>query len=547
MTVYVSWISSHGPVGVADGDAVTQTERLGEGDEDAGDEVGEGRLGGQAEDERDDGRGGEDAPGDGPYLRDDEQSGHHPDPDDDRDDAPAQNSVASMKIRALREPAGDSPVGKPREHERGNDDHACDNGPLDPLRVHAGVFSRRAAASCPRTRPRARASGRPSPPAELASRGAPCRRARGGGREVDEPAVEVLHLHARARGSPRRARRARRRPRPPALAARRRAPDRGCRRFPPPARGRLPSRAPRCGSSAAALHQPLDAGARADESLVRLLRREQAHSSIVPSRVAPVALASRPRSSSPPSCWPPAGSGRSRSGNWPSPTRSPSRAPGSRPTLLARAPGAHRRARPGLGQAAPGPGRRADGSWACPRASGGAEGPRVVEPHRPGRRGRDRGACSPTSSSLRLPSTRSTSPGRSARAEPRSTSSRPRPWRTSSRRRYDLGFLVGEPVRARRLAHADPEGGERPSRSSVAGEPLDTAFVDTGFFITIPDRSLLGDLIGRAHGESIAGAAPGPDPFPLDRLRELDPDVYLATTESRVTLGSFAQTRAPLS
>jgi iron complex transport system substrate-binding protein len=63
--------------------------------------------------------------------------------------------------------------------------------------------------------------------------------------------------------------------------------------------------------------------------------------------------------------------------------------------------------------------------------------------------------------------------------------------------------------------------------------------VDTGFFITIPQRSLLGDLIRRARGESAAGAAPGPEPLSRSRLRELDPDVYLATSESRVTLRSL--------
>lgn len=99
----------------------------------------------------------------------------------------------------------------------------------------------------------------------------------------------------------------------------------------------------------------------------------------------------------------------------------------------------------------------------------------------------------------------------------------------------DLGFLVGEPVRARRLVATMRRQVER-VQARVAGEPLVTVFVDTGFFITIRERSLLGDLIRRARGESVAGAAPGPEPFPLAELRRLDPDVYLATSESRVTL-----------
>lgn len=102
----------------------------------------------------------------------------------------------------------------------------------------------------------------------------------------------------------------------------------------------------------------------------------------------------------------------------------------------------------------------------------------------------------------------------------------------------ELGLLVGRPVQARQLIAGMRSQIERIESRLVEVTEV-TAFVDTGFFITIPERSLLGDLIRRARGKSIAGAAPGPDPFPVPRLRTLDPDVYLATTESRVTLKSL--------
>jgi iron complex transport system substrate-binding protein len=102
----------------------------------------------------------------------------------------------------------------------------------------------------------------------------------------------------------------------------------------------------------------------------------------------------------------------------------------------------------------------------------------------------------------------------------------------------DLGFLAGEPVSARKLAEQMRRRVEAVEQR-IAAEPLRTAFVDTGFFITIPTRSLLGDLVRRARGTSIGGKAPGPDPFPVRRLRQLDPDVYLATSESRVTLADL--------
>jgi iron complex transport system substrate-binding protein len=99
----------------------------------------------------------------------------------------------------------------------------------------------------------------------------------------------------------------------------------------------------------------------------------------------------------------------------------------------------------------------------------------------------------------------------------------------------ELGFLVGEPVAARRLA-ADIRDRVAAVEERVASEPVTTAFVDTGFFISIPDRSLLGDLIRRAKGDNVAGATDGGEPFPLARLGRLDPDVYLATSDSRVRL-----------
>lgn len=99
----------------------------------------------------------------------------------------------------------------------------------------------------------------------------------------------------------------------------------------------------------------------------------------------------------------------------------------------------------------------------------------------------------------------------------------------------ELGFLVGEPVAARRLAD-DIRSRVAAVEERVASEPVVSTFVDTGFFISIPDRSLLGDLIRRAQGDSVAGSTDGGEPFALGRLRRLDPDVYLATSDSRVRL-----------
>jgi iron complex transport system substrate-binding protein len=102
----------------------------------------------------------------------------------------------------------------------------------------------------------------------------------------------------------------------------------------------------------------------------------------------------------------------------------------------------------------------------------------------------------------------------------------------------DLGFLVGEAPAARQLvgriqrAVAEVE-------SRLAGEPPVPVFVDTGFFITVPDHSLLGDLVRRAHGRNIAGETPGPGPFPLSELAAANPRIYLATSDSGVRLSDL--------
>jgi iron complex transport system substrate-binding protein len=102
----------------------------------------------------------------------------------------------------------------------------------------------------------------------------------------------------------------------------------------------------------------------------------------------------------------------------------------------------------------------------------------------------------------------------------------------------ELGSLIGEPVKARTLA-SRIRSEVAVVEDRIAEAPITTTFVDTGFFVTVPPRSLLGDLVVRARGESVAGETPGVDPFPVSRLLRLDPDVYLATSDSRVTKQSL--------
>ena len=99
----------------------------------------------------------------------------------------------------------------------------------------------------------------------------------------------------------------------------------------------------------------------------------------------------------------------------------------------------------------------------------------------------------------------------------------------------DLGFLVGAAPEARQLVGRIQQD-VATIQQKLADVPPVPVFVDTGFFITVSDRSLLGDLVKRAKGTSVAGPSPGPGPFPLADLRDANPQFFLATSDSDTTL-----------
>lgn len=99
----------------------------------------------------------------------------------------------------------------------------------------------------------------------------------------------------------------------------------------------------------------------------------------------------------------------------------------------------------------------------------------------------------------------------------------------------DIGLLTGRPLQARKLTAAI-ERTRRSVDAKIRMTPRIKVFVDTGDFATVSSRSLLGDLISEAHGTSVGGPSPEPGPFPLQRLLRLDPQAYLATSDSNTTL-----------
>ncbi len=97
-----------------------------------------------------------------------------------------------------------------------------------------------------------------------------------------------------------------------------------------------------------------------------------------------------------------------------------------------------------------------------------------------------------------------------------------------------LGFLGGHPVEARLLVARNAASIARVTRK-VARTPVVRVFVDTGFFTTIGTRTVVGDAMRLARGRNVAGNAE-PGPFDQRKLARLDPQVYIATTNSGTTL-----------
>jgi len=93
----------------------------------------------------------------------------------------------------------------------------------------------------------------------------------------------------------------------------------------------------------------------------------------------------------------------------------------------------------------------------------------------------------------------------------------------------ELGFLLDRAPEARRLV-ARIRRGVAEIEARIAGQKVVPVFVDTGFLITVSDRSLTGDFVRRARGRSIAGPNPGPEPFEPCNVVRLGARVALAVS-----------------
>ena len=105
-----------------------------------------------------------------------------------------------------------------------------------------------------------------------------------------------------------------------------------------------------------------------------------------------------------------------------------------------------------------------------------------------------------------------------------------------------LGLLTGRPVAARMLVRRIEDRREEVADrlASVAGVSV---FVDTGFLNTVQDQSLIGDVLREAHGTNVFGDNAEAGPVEVNDLLRLDPQVYMATSDSDVTLEDLRRGR----
>jgi iron complex transport system substrate-binding protein len=101
-----------------------------------------------------------------------------------------------------------------------------------------------------------------------------------------------------------------------------------------------------------------------------------------------------------------------------------------------------------------------------------------------------------------------------------------------------LGLITGRPAAAARLVR-EIEQKRALVHKRLAGARGVSVFVDIGLFVTVSNQSLIGDLLREAHARNVAGDSAQVGPFDPLELARLDPDWYVATSDSGTTLAKL--------
>ena len=106
----------------------------------------------------------------------------------------------------------------------------------------------------------------------------------------------------------------------------------------------------------------------------------------------------------------------------------------------------------------------------------------------------------------------------------------------------DVSLLAGIPIRGRDVRKQLARTRED-VKAAIAGAKPVRVFVDLGHFATVSDSSFIGSIIREAGGIDVAGPDPQEGPFPIERLRQLKPEVWVISSDSPVTLADLRRNR----
>ena len=96
-------------------------------------------------------------------------------------------------------------------------------------------------------------------------------------------------------------------------------------------------------------------------------------------------------------------------------------------------------------------------------------------------------------------------------------------------------MITDEPAAARDLVHRI-EAARAIVRRKLAGVPGVSVFLDVGFFTTVSNQSLAGDMLREVHARNVAGPAAESGPFDLLELRGSTPSLLPRDLRSGTSL-----------
>ena len=96
----------------------------------------------------------------------------------------------------------------------------------------------------------------------------------------------------------------------------------------------------------------------------------------------------------------------------------------------------------------------------------------------------------------------------------------------------ELGFVVGAPADARRLAASLARRVARVEERVAPFTPV-PVFIDAGSLTTVPEQSLPADIVRRAGGANVAARAAPAEAFAPCAVARLDPELVLELTDRR--------------